>query len=363
MTVASKIIAPGTHEHYRHSDLLSFATKLATTSGLPQDRAAMVAENLIEADLMGHSTHGLAQLPGVLRNIESGAVRATGEPDVIGDHGSAVVWDAAGLPGTWLLAKAIDEACARAKTIPVVTYVIRRSANIACLGAYLRRATDRGMVIWIMNSDPAMRTVVPAGGLDPQIAPNPMAFGYPTKSDPILIDISTSPIANGWIRRWAAEGTKLPEPWLQDVEGKLSDDPSTLFGKPPGSMLPLGGTLLGHKGFALGLIVEVLTAALGGTGRANPKASAGGTPVFLQIINPDFFSGNEALKEEAGWLADACRNSRSRPGEPAVRMPGDSANAMRRKQMDEGVVLHPSIMPELRKVAEKLQIDVPRPLN
>ena len=165
------------------------------------------------------------------------------------------------------------------------------------------------------------------------------------------------------IRRWAAEGTRLPEPWLQDAEGKLSDDPSTLFGKPPGSMLPLGGTVLGHKGFALGLIVEVLTAALGGTGRANPEASAGGTPVFLQIINPNFFAGSDALKEEADWLANACRNSRSRPGDPAVRMPGDTANAMRRSQLREGVVLHPSIIPELRKLAEKLHVDVPRPLS
>ena len=363
MTIASKMVAAAGNERYRHADLLSFATKLSVAGGLPQDRAATVVENLLEADLMGHSTHGLAQLLGILKNIETGAVRAKGDPEIVSDHGSAVVWDGASLPGTWLLAKAIDEACARAQTAPVVTYVIRRSANIACLGAYLRRATDRGMVIWIMNSDPAMRTVVPAGGLDPQIAPNPMAFGYPTKDDPILIDISTSPIANGWIRRWAGEGTRLPEPWLQDAEGKLSDDPSTLFGKPPGSMLPLGGVVLGHKGFALGLIVEVLTAALSGAGRANPKASAGGTPVFLQIINPDFFSGREALKEEAGWLAEACRNSRPRPGGAPVRMPGDSANAMRRTQMREGVSLHPSVMPELKKLAEKLQVDVPRPLS
>jgi LDH2 family malate/lactate/ureidoglycolate dehydrogenase len=362
MIIASKNLA-GTGERYAHSELLSFATKLAAAAGLPDERAAMVAANLLEADLMGHTTHGLAQLPGVLKNVESGAVRSNGDPVIISDHGSAVVWDAASLPGTWLLAKAIDEACTRAKTMPVVTYVIRKSGNIAALGAYLRRATDRGMVIWIMNSDPAMRTVVPAGGLESQIAPNPMAFGYPTKDDPILIDISTSPIANGWIRRWAAEGTKLPEPWLQDAEGVLSDDPATLFGKPPGSMLPLGGTALGHKGFALGLIVEVLTAALGGTGRANPAASAGGTPVFLQVINPDFFSGTETLKEEASWLADACRKSRARPGEPAVRMPGDSANAMRRKQVREGVTLHPGIMGELKKLAEKLHVSQPQPLG
>lgn len=347
---------------YDYKNLLAFAQQLAAKAGLAVDRAEVVAEVLLEADLMGHSTHGLAQLPGTLKNIETGAVRKAGEPEVISDNGTAVVWDAGSLPGTWLLSKAIGEACERARSSPVVTYVIRRSANIACLGAYLRKATDQGMVIWIMNSDPAMRTVAPAGSIDPQLAPNPLAFGYPTEGEPVLIDISTSPVANGWIRRWSAEGTKLPEAWLQDAAGTLSDNPGTLFGSPPGSMLPLGGTALGHKGFALGLIVEILTAGLAGTGRANPQASSGGTPVFIQVINPESFSGTATLRTEASWLAEACRNSRPRPGHAPVRMPGDSANALRTKQVQEGVALHPTIMPELAKWAQTLGVPLPKPL-
>ena len=346
---------------YEYGPLLAFARELATKTGLPEQRAAVLGEVLLEADLMGHTTHGLAMLPGTLKNIETGAVRKAGEPEVVSDNGAAVLWDAASLPGTWVLWKAVDEACQRAQSTPVVTYVIRRAANIACLGAYLRKATDRGMVIWIMNSDPAMRTVAPAGSIDPQLAPNPLAFGYPTQGEPVLIDISTSPVANGWIRRWSAEGTQLPDTWLQDAAGNLSDNPATLFGNPPGSMLPLGGIAAGHKGFSLGLIVEVLTAGLCGTGRANPEAAKGGTPVFLQIINPESFAGTAALKAEASWLADACRKSSPRSGGAAVRMPGDSANALRAKQLQGGIALHPTIMPELEKWAEKLGVSPPKP--
>lgn len=345
---------------YEYDPLLAFARELATKAGLPEKRAAVLSEVLLEADLMGHTTHGLALLPATLKNIETGAVRVAGEPEVVADNGAAVVWDAASLPGTWVLSKAIDEACQRAQSMPVVSYVIRRAANIACLGAYLRKATDRGLVIWIMNSDPAMRTVAPAGSIEPQLAPNPLAFGYPTQGEPVLIDISTSPVANGWIRRWSADGTRLPESWLQDAAGNLSDDPKTLFGDPPGSMLPLGGLAAGHKGFALGLIVEVLTAGLSGTGRANPAAGKGGTPVFLQVINPESFSGAAGLKAEASWLADACRKSRPRPGTAAVRMPGDSANSLRAKQLQRGVVLHPTIMPELEKWAARLGVPLPK---
>jgi LDH2 family malate/lactate/ureidoglycolate dehydrogenase len=349
----------GSGARFDYRTLLAFATELGTKAGLPHDRAEVLAQVLLEGDLMGHTTHGLAMLPGTLANVEKGSVRTTGDPEVISDLGSALVWDAQTLPGTWVLSKAVDEACERARTHPVVTYVIRRAANIACLGAYLRKATDRGMMIWIMNSDPAMRTVAPAGALDPQLAPDPLAFGYPTKGEPVLIDISTSPIANGWIRRWAADGTQLPEPWLQDRDGNPSLNPKTLFGDPPGSMLPLGGTVLGHKGFALGLIVEILTSGLAGGGRANPEAAKGGTPVFLQVINPELFSGTAPLASEASWLADACRASRPRPGVERVRMPGDSANALRAQQLESGVALHPGIMPELAKWADKLGVAKP----
>jgi L-lactate dehydrogenase len=343
---------------YTYTALRDFGASLGEKLGLAADRAKAQAQILLEADLMGHTTHGFALLSGFLGNIESGAVRSTGEPKVLSDNGAAVLWDANDLPGTWVVSKAIDEACSRAGKHGVVTFVLKNTSHIAALGAYLRRATDRGLTITIMNSDPSMRTVAPAGAMQPQLAANPLAFGYPTQDEPILIDISTSPVANGWVRRWAAEGRRLPGQWLLDSNGNQTDDPAALFGSPAGSMLPLGGIELGHKGFALGLIVEVLTAGLCGAGRAD-KPTGGGTPVFIQIIDPTAFGGIDALKREAGWLAEACRNSKPRPDVATVRMPGDTALARRRAQLATGIELYPSIMPGLTTWADKLGVVVP----
>jgi L-lactate dehydrogenase len=347
---------------YDYSALRDFAATLGEKVGLAPDRARTQAEVLLEADLMGHTTHGLAMLSGFLKSIDTGATRAKGEPKVLSDHGSTLLWDAATLPGTWSLCRAIAEARQRLAQHPVVTVVLRNTAHIAALGAYLRRATDHGLVIMIMNSDPSMRTVAPAGGREAQLAPNPLAFGYPTQAEPVLIDISTSSVANGWVRRWSAEKRKLPGKWLLDPAGNPTDEPGALFGAPPGAMLPLGGLELGHKGFALGLIVEVLTAGLSGIGRAD-KPAGGGSPVFLQLLDPKAFAGVDALKREASWLADACRHSQPRPGGAAVRMPGDTSHAKRRAQLASGVELYPSIMPDLKVWADRFGVTAPAPRN
>ena len=346
---------------YAYDDLLGFVTALGRAVGLAEDRADTHARVLLEADLMGHTTHGLALLGGYLSSLEAGRYAATGEPSVITDTGAAMVWDGNLLPGTWLTTHAIETAASRLSDHPVVTVCIKRSAHICCLASYLRPATERGHVVIIMNSDPSARTVAAFGGIEPVLTPNPMAFGIPTQGDPILIDISTSTTANGWVRRHQAEGTKLPGRWLLDNEGSPTDEPAALFTDPPGTVLPLGGTEVGYKGFGLSLLVEALTAAMTGLGRADaPKGQ--GSPVFIQLIDPGAFGGRAAFTRETSWLADAARGSKTRPGDPAVRLPGQRGLELRRRQLADGVALHGSIMPALEPWAEKLAVALPRAL-
>jgi LDH2 family malate/lactate/ureidoglycolate dehydrogenase len=346
---------------YGYSALLEFATALGQKAGLSLDRARTQAEVLLEADLMGHTTHGLNLLPNYLKELESGATKAAGDPTILSDRGSALTWDGNNLPGTWLVSQAIAEAHRRTREHPVVTIVIKRSGHIGALIAYLRQATEDGRVITLMTTNPLARTVVPAGGIEPVLAPNPIAFGCPTEDDPILIDISTSAVANGWVRRWAAENKQLPAMWLQDSKGNLTADPGAFLGPPAGSLLPLGGVELGHKGFALGLIVEILTGSLTGVGRTGAAAEAGNL-VYLQLIDPDAFAGLGTFKRDAALLSTACRTSKPR-SETAVRMPGDRALAHRQAQLVGGVELYLSIMPALQPWAAKLGVQPPSPLT
>jgi LDH2 family malate/lactate/ureidoglycolate dehydrogenase len=338
--------------------LVDFATALLARAGLAASRARTIAEVLVEGDLLGHDTHGLALLPPYLKEIEAGSMTLAGEPETVSDRGAAVCWDGRRLPGVWLTVEAIELAMARAAVHGTGTVVIRQSHHIACLAAYLRRVTERDMVLLLTCSDPSVASVAPFGGRQRLYTPNPIAAGIPTNGDPILLDVSMSITTNGLTGRLSGEGRLLAHDWLIDGEGNPSRDPKALFADPPGSILPLGGLDHGHKGFALGLLVEVLTSSLGGFGRAE-RPSGWGASVLVQVIDPAAFGGRDAFLRETSFLADAVHANPPRPGVDAVRLPGERGLRRREQQLRDGVALYPSIMPALLPWSEKLGVALP----
>lgn len=347
---------------YLKSDLQALSEKLLKACGLSPDRAQTVATTLIESDLMGHTTHGLALLPVYLKELESGGMSREGEPIVLQDHGASFSWDGNYLPGPYLVHQAIDQAISRTQDHPVVTGTIHKAHHIGCLAAYPEKVTEQGLVLLLSCSDPRNATVAPFGGLKGAYSPNPIAAGFPTDDDPIIIDISMSATANGYINQKQKAGEKLPHPWLQDAKGKVTDDPEAFFADPPATILPLGNQDSGYKGFALGILVEALTNALGGFGRSSKPDNWGGS-VFLQIINPAAFGGVEYFKKEMSFFRENALRNPTLPDAPPVRMPGQRAGQMRKEYLRSGVALYPTIMPGIRPYAEKYAIEMPTPLK
>ena len=335
--------------------LRDFAAALLLRVGLDADKAAAVAEVLVEGDLLGHTTHGLALLPQYLAEIEKGSMRRTGEPEVVADFPAAITWDGRRLPGPWLVRRALDAAIPRAKQNGLCAVAIRRSHHIACLAAYLQRVTDEGLMALLTCSDPNLSSVAPHGGRRDVFTPNPLAAAWPTAGEPVILDVSMSITTNGLTKRLHAEGRKFPGPWALTAAGEPTDDPGALYTKPPGTLLPMGGVDHGHKGYAFALLVEALTGALAGHGRADPGEGWGAT-VYLQVVNPACFGGTEAFRRQAEHLAATCRATPPRPGFERVRLPGESGLRRRAEQLAHGVELHPSILPALAPWSEKLGV-------
>jgi LDH2 family malate/lactate/ureidoglycolate dehydrogenase len=343
---------------YAAVELVEFARDLLAAAGMEREKAACVAGLLVEADLMGHTTHGLQLLEPYLEELASGGMRGHGEPRIVADHGGAVTWDGRRLPGVWLTAKAVDLAVERAALHGTATVVIRRSHHIGCLASFLLRATERGRMVVIACSDPSASGVAPCGGRRAVLTPNPIGIGIPTDGDPILVDMSASITTLGLSERLHREGRRFPGPWAIDATGRATDDPSVLFTVPPGALLPTGGLDHGHKGFGLALLVEALTQGLGGYGRAEAPTGWGAS-VFVLVFDPAAFGGSAAFLRETSWIANACRETPPMPGVAAVRLPGQQALERRRRALAAGVSLYPSILPAVSVWADKLGVAVP----
>ena len=345
-------------QRYPAAQLTEFASALLSRAGLDADKARATAEVLVEGDLLGHNTHGLALLAAYLGDVESGKMTPTGEPGVIADFPAAVTWDGRRLPGPWLVRRGLALAAERAQRLGTCSLSIRRSHHIACLAAYLKPLADQGLMVLLTTSDPVATGVAPHGGRAQVMTPDPLAAAWPTAGEPVILDVSTSITTNGLTKRLAAEGRKFPGLWAVDATGTPTDDPARVVAQPPGALLPMGGLDHGHKGFALGLLVEALTGGLAGHGRADPAEGWTAT-VFLQVFDPRLFGGGDAFVRQTEHLAAACRAVPPRPGFDRVRLPGHAGLARRTDQLANGVDLYPTILPSLQPWAEKLGVAPP----
>lgn len=347
---------------YAAEDLIRFAEECCLGAGMENRIAKVLAEVLVEADLLGHATHGLQLLEPYLKEMDEGKMTLTGGPEVVRDWPGSLLWDGDYLPGPYLVVKALEEGLTRIKDQPVVSISIRRSHHTACLASYLTRATDHGVMILMYNVAPDHRGVPPFGGKEPVLSPDPIAAGIPTPGDPVLVDISTSVTSVGRTAMAHRRGERMPGKWLMDAEGNATDDPAVHFDDPPGTILPLGQSSAGHKGYALCLLVEAMASAVAGFGRKD-EPERWGCNVFIQLIDPEGFGGLEAFRAETGFVTRACVESA--PLDPAkpVRLPGQAGLARKRDHLANGVLLAEGLSGRLQDLAEARQVRPPEPID
>ena len=346
---------------YSAAALAAFATAIYSKAGLAPDRAGICGKILLEGDLLGHDTHGLALLGPYAEELLAGRMEARGEPEVISDRGPAIAWNGRRLPGPWLVHAGIRLAQERARQFGVAVLTISHSHHIACLAAYLEPAARAGFVVKLYSSDPSVAAVAPYGGSRPVFTPNPLAAAWPTAVDPVILDISASVTTMGQVARHHKQGRSLAEPWLLDELGQPTADPAVMMNGGKGSIQPLGGVAAGHKGYALGLFVEALTSGLGGFGRASPPEGWGAS-VFIQVMDPAAFGGAAAFAHEAQAMAEACRASTAADPARPVRLPGERGLARKAAQLANGVDLHPDILPGITGLAGRLGVALPQSL-
>ena len=341
---------------FNHSQLMKFCTSVFTSLDMDYEKAHDTSEILIEADMMGHSTHGVRLLPLYIKDIEMGNMKVKGKEVVIKDFGGSITIDGKNLPGIWLTKKALKLASKRAKKHGTATVLIRNSHHNGALATYMLPIVNKGLVGIIKSSVPSTATVAPYGGTKALLSPDPMALGYPTNNKPVIIDISASITTNNMIADKISKKELFSFNCLLTSDGVPTNDPLEVQNN-NGTVMPLGGLEYGHKGFGLALGIEALSQGLSGSGRSK-KPKSMNLSTFVQVIDPEAFAGLTAFKDEMTFLTQECISNPPINKKNKVRMPGEKALKRRENAIDNGIELSQTTSDVLDTIAKKFKINL-----
>jgi L-2-hydroxycarboxylate dehydrogenase (NAD+) len=301
--------------------------------GASEAEAAAQATLLVEGDLRGRHSHGIARLPTLIERIRRGLLRPGADAVFEWRTSAFVAIDGCHGFGPHVALAAID---ALTSAAGLAVAAIRRTSHLGMLAPYVERLTERGFIGVALTTSEAL--VHPSGGVAAMIGTNPIAVGVPSaEGGPFVLDMTTASISAGEILVRARDGRQLPPGCAIDANGWPTVSAHDAVG---GAISPFGG----EKGYGLGLAIELLVGvltqtALGrnvlGTLDAEHPATKGD---LLLAFDPRALTGSEAGEYAAAYLAEL-RSLPAAPGSAGVFIPGDRSRALRARRLQDGIPL------------------------
>jgi L-2-hydroxycarboxylate dehydrogenase (NAD+) len=332
--------------------------------GVPEADAEISSEVLIESDIRGITSHGIGRFKMYVDRMRMGIINPISKETIIKETENTVLMDGGNSLGHVVAYHAMQRAIDKAKGHNIGMVAVRNSSHFGIAGFYPAMAVKNDMVgLSFSNARPS---VAPTYGVEPVIGTNPVSFGAPSDEVyPFLLDIATSTIQRGKIEVLAREGKETPKGLTIDKHGNEPTDSKALlrmFVEGAASLLPLGGAgeeLGGHKGYGLGVMVEILCASLsaGSFGKAlsgfeGEKHIPHRLGHLFIAINIESFVPIEIFKKITGSIMREIRSSAKIPGHDRIFLAGEKEFDMMERQKKEGIPINKSlqeIMVELRK--------------
>jgi uncharacterized oxidoreductase len=336
--------------------IAGLGVRLFTTAGARVNDAQLTTRSLVTSSLMGHDSHGVLRIPEYLGLMAEGKIVAAAEIDVQRTGPTTAIVDCGHGLGPVGARRAMEEAIDIAKEQKTACVTTRRCNHVGRLGAWVELAAAQGLIgLATCNSPVYGHFVLPWGGREPRLATNPIAYAVPTSGDPVVADFSTSVAPEGKIRFYRNEGKSVPDGWILDSAGQPTNDPNAFYGPPRGGILPLGGSA-GHKGFALGLLVEILGSALAGIAPTDPDVTGNGT-CFI-VIDPAAFCPLENFRQRMDETVAYMKSSPPIPGISEVLVPGELEFRTLRKRQMEGIPIDQATLKGMEDHGQRLGVDV-----
>jgi uncharacterized oxidoreductase len=326
-------------------------------AGLPSDQAEIAAAHLVEANLVGHDSHGVIRIPGYVRSLRAGELVPVGSETIVRETPASLVIDANRSFGIVLCYTAMQAAVDRALAHTFGGVAVHHSGHIGRLGAYPPMAAKHDC-IGVLMLNGGSRFMAPYGGVARRLPPNPIAISVPTASGmPLMLDITTSVAAGGKVEVYHARGQDLPAGWLIDANGQPVTDPGQ-FRDGSVAMLPFGGAV-GYKGYGLAMMIDAIAGGLSWAGCSAANPTRGGSGYFALAIRIDSFIDPDEFKQETQTLVDWVKSSPTMPGVDQIYVPGEVEEVTRRARLAAGIPIEEPTWREICAVAHDLGIAVP----
>lgn len=331
--------------------LMDYGTRVFEAIGVPTDEAQWVTDCLVKANLKGVDSHGIQQVPGYVKQVQNGRLKPGAQMTILKETPAVTIVDGYGGFGYSIARQAMELTMKKAKKIGVAFSGLHRLGHIGRVGRWVEMALENDMIG--IASQPGGVFVAPWGGIDRKLPINPIGVAIPTGSgSPFVIDFSLGPIAGGRISILKMRGQKVPPGWLIDDEGNPTQEPD--YGVSKGAQLPLGQAGLGYKGYALSMVLSVLTGALIGAYDLERHRPTG---VFLGAINIGSFMPIDEFKQSMDDMVTDIKSSRLGKGFTDILIPGEPEYIAEQRRTKTGIPLDDAIWKRLMEVANGVGVD------
>jgi LDH2 family malate/lactate/ureidoglycolate dehydrogenase len=325
-------------------------------AGLPAADAARCAELMTEADLTGADGHGVFRLPQYVRRLKAGGFNARPMIAVTRTAAATALVDGDNGMGHLVMTRAANEAIAIAREAGVAWVGVRRSNHAGPAALYAMMTAEQGMVGLYAAVANANHMAV-WGGSDLLLGTNPVAVAVPSGEGPMVLDMATTIVSYGTVKKYALRGLTMPEGWFVNAKtGAPITDPNRTA---DGLLLPVGGYKGSGLAIMLGLIGGVLNGAAFGRDVIDFNADDGSetnTGHFMVAVDVARFTPLATFTAEVDRHARDLRDSKRLPGAEEIRLPGDRRRQCRAERLRDGVPLAPALIANLDKLAADLKI-------
>ncbi|MFM1814132.1 MAG: hypothetical protein RLZ98_827 [Pseudomonadota bacterium] len=336
------------------ADLERFAADLLAAAGLRPEHAATIARILVWADLRGIGSHGFQRLAQAVENIEKGVIVPSGAPEVVRDAGAITLIDGNRCAGHVAMERAVAAATEKAKAHAVGWAIVRNTSHTGAIGYYCEALARQGFIgISIVSGPPLMAY---HGASVASLSTSPIAIAVPRQGHaPVVLDMATSVVANGRIKKAAAEGEAIPPDWALTKDGRITTDP-----KEAAVILPLGGP----KGAGLGLMFECLSSVLAGAPLLTRMLGPGGKRFHSQngtLIAVDI-AALMPVEDYASGVDELAATIKALPrldGFDAIRLPGERGAASEAERREKGVPVSAKLAASLEAVGGRYGVAWP----